>query len=203
MSRLFTCLCAVLALAGCQNTPLSPNLERMKRQEKYRAYQDCDFFADGRVMRPLVPGTISRERLLGDPALTAGIVGGSYVPKNPLPLTRDLLAKGHERFDIVCAACHGVRGDGDSEVATNMDLRKPPDLGHPAVRGFPDGRIYQVIEKGYGLMPPFAAVLSVEERWAVVAYLRALQRARETPLSALPPSLRIEAQQALAGAITP
>ena len=188
----------VAAIAGCQNTPLSPDLERMKRQQRYAPYEECDDFADTRVMRPVVAGTIERGRVLGNAALTDGIAGGQYVARAPFPLSRRLLETGRERFDIYCAACHGRDGDGNSEVALDMTERKPPSLLHPIVRAFPDGRIYQVIARGYGLMPSYASALSVEERWAVVAWVRVLELAGGARLDALPPALANEGRRALA-----
>jgi mono/diheme cytochrome c family protein len=115
-------------------------------------------------------------------------VGGKDVTEVPLPLTRALLDVGHRRFDIYCATCHGLLGDGRSPVAANMSLRLPPDLHDRAAMAV--GHYYQVIANGFGLMPGYAAELSVEERWAVIAYLRALQLSQRAPLSMAPPPER-------------
>jgi mono/diheme cytochrome c family protein len=115
-----------------------------------------------------------------------------------VPVTPDLLLAGQARFETFCAPCHGVRGDGRSTVAANMDLRRPPPIAGRAARALPPGRIYQVVHEGYGLMRSYADdLLSPEERWAVVAYLMALDLSRGVPLSSLPPSLRAEAERHL------
>ena len=102
----------------------------------------------------------------------------------PLPVTRKLLELGRKRFDITCATCHGPLGDGDSIVARQMSLHPPPSL-HRYVNK-PSGYFYEVISKGFGMMASYAAELSVEERWAVVAYVRALQLSQLTPIGELP-----------------
>jgi mono/diheme cytochrome c family protein len=105
---------------------------------------------------------------------------------------------GAARFEIYCAPCHGLRGDGESVVAGNMDLRRPPSIVGPAAQAFPAGRIYQVIDNGYGLMRPYREdLITPEERWSVVAYLRALTLSHGVPLDALPPEIRREAERQL------
>jgi mono/diheme cytochrome c family protein len=101
---------------------------------------------------------------------------GGYLADVPLPTTADLLDRGRSRFGIFCAACHGAGGYGGSVVAANMVERRPPSLRAAAMRALPAGFYYQVITQGLGRMPSYAAELSVADRWAVVAYLRDLQR---------------------------
>jgi mono/diheme cytochrome c family protein len=180
--------CAFLAfalLAGCADTTI---VDPMERQPKARAFAASPFFEDGRAMRQPPPGTVPRERIVQNPALTRGEVGGKDVTEIPLQLTRALLDLGHRKFDIYCATCHGLVGDGRSPVAANMALRLPPDLHDRA--GMAVGHYYQVIANGFGLMPGYAAELNVQERWAVVAYLRALQLSQAAPLSMAPPQER-------------
>lgn len=200
-ARLAGCLLAawsVAALPGCYSYILPGlDLERMITQTRFQAYRAVAFFADRRAMRPPVKGTVAREAILGQPALTEGDVRGAYVTEVPLPVDEALLQEGRKHFDIVCAACHGLTGDGQSIVSAKMESRKPPSLQSQVVRAFPPGRIFQVVTRGYGYMPGFAAELSVRERWAVVAYLRALQLSRSVPLTALPPDVRRRAKEAL------
>ena len=151
--------CALLALAllaACGDTTI---VDPMERQPKARAFAANPFFEDGRAMRQPPPGTVPRERIVQNPALTRGRVGDKDVTEIPLPLTRALLDLGHRKFDIYCATCHGLVGDGRSPVAANMALRLPPEL-------------------------------NVEERWAVIAYLRALQLSQAAPLALAPPQER-------------
>jgi cytochrome c5 len=158
-----------LALAsGCSTSVL----QRMEAQEKFLPYSANPFFDDGRSMRPAIEGTVPREHL----------------PGRPHPMSLALLAAGHRRFDITCATCHGLVGDGDSVVAQKMALRPPPSLHGFA--GRPDEFFYKVIAEGYGMMPPYAAEISPEERWAVVAYVRALILSQDAPLEAAPPDVR-------------
>ena len=145
-------------------------------------------------MRTPPEGTVPRGSDLGDPLVTEGVVNGVYADHIPIPVTRDLFARGRERFDIYCAACHGVLGDGRTVVAARMKLRPPPSI--LGVADVP-GRLYGVVAQGYGLMPSYAAQLTVEERWAIVAYLRALQRSQKSSLDDLPEALRAEALAAL------
>jgi mono/diheme cytochrome c family protein len=173
---------AFCALAcACGDTTI---VDPMERQPKARAFAVNPFFEDGRAMRTPPPGTVPRERIVQNPALTDGRVGDNDVTEFPLALTRALLQTGHHKFDIYCATCHGLVGDGRSPVAANMSLRLPPNLHER--RGMALGHYYQVVANGFGLMPGYRSVLSVEERWAVVAYMRALQISQGAPLALAP-----------------
>jgi mono/diheme cytochrome c family protein len=190
-------VCLSLAAASCEGVLPAPDLERMIDQRNVRPYESSTRFADGRAMRPPPAGTISRDRVIGQPELTEGMVEGRYVDRIPVTVDRDLLARGHNRFDVYCAACHGLRGDGRSPVARNMDLRKPPSLLEPPVTTFVPGRLFQVVSLGYGLMPSYASQLPASDRWAAVAYLTALQLSQGVPLDALPRDLRARAEKEL------
>jgi mono/diheme cytochrome c family protein len=170
------------------------------RQPRARAYTESAFFSDGLSMRPPPDGTVPRERITLQPTLTTGREGEtgqlapngeripSYAKAIPIPVTRQLVQLGRKRFDITCGTCHGPLGDGDSIVARQMALRPPPSLHLYADRA--PGYIYEVITKGFGLMASYAAELSVEERWAVVAYVRALQLSQNVPLDRAPAEVR-------------
>lgn len=119
----------------------------------------------------------------------------SILPDVPAPpITRALLERGRDRFDRICAPCHGVAADGDSQVARAMTLRRPPSLVDTTVSQFTDDRILTVIENGYGVMPSYRGLLSVRDRHAVLNYIRVLQQ-RITALDALPPALQQEASR--------
>ena len=189
---------AALGSLGCDENILDPMADR---QQKSIRYKESPFYADGLSMRAAPEGTVPRERITLNPRLTAGREPDgpmqpnmeavpSYVATVPLPISRKLLDLGRKRFDITCATCHGPLADGKSIVATQMSLRPPPSLQTPQYVAKPAGYIYEVISKGFGLMASYAAELSVEERWAVVAYLRALQLSQNTPVGALPPEIR-------------
>jgi hypothetical protein len=193
-------LLALLAVTSvaCDENILDPMADR---QMKATRYKESDFYADGLWMRPPPEGTVPRERITLNRAMTAGREADGpfqpnaealphYVTTVPIPMSRKLLELGRKRFDITCATCHGPAGDGNSIVATQMALRPPPSLMKAKYIEKPAGYIYEVVSKGFGLMASYAAELSVEERWAVVAYLRALQISQNTPAAALPPDVR-------------
>ena len=181
--------CVRLAIVGLMLLRCTDHeLQRMVNQPKYLPYTENDFFDDHLAMRYPPAGVVSREDGVLRQAVPGGRVEDTFVDKIPVPITKDLLQRGRKRFEIVCAACHGLLGDGDSVVATKMSLVAPPSLFNSASR--PDGYFYAVITEGYGLMPSYASVVPAQDRWAVVAYFRALQRSRSAPLSAAPPAVQ-------------
>jgi mono/diheme cytochrome c family protein len=185
-ARLSMAAAAALLAAGCDV------FDPMMEQDKVVPYRPSDFYSDGVSMRPPPAGTVARGAVLPPEVLTGAGPDGAPVARIPLPVTREMLQVGRKRFEILCAACHGLVGDGRSLVARNMSLRPPPSLHDYA--SLPDGTIYQVISRGYGLMPAYSDGLPVEERWAVVAYVRALQLSQRTRLAATPPEVRARLQ---------
>jgi mono/diheme cytochrome c family protein len=173
----------------------------MTNQDKAQPYEAEPLFADNQAMRMPPPGTVAyatraeRQWQAAHRDAETGIgADGHEVAAVPEPLTAALLQRGRERFEIVCATCHGPRGDGLSEVARHMEQRKPPNLLDGQVRGFSAGRIFSIITRGYGLMPSYERDLGTSDRWAVVAYLRALQLRQAVSLEALPRNLRRQAE---------
>jgi len=140
-----------------------------------------------------------------NPTLTSGISGYTgrygengerivrYASRIPIPVTPELMALGRKRYDITCGTCHGPAGDGESIVAKQMALRPPPSLHLYSNRA--PGYIFEVATKGFGMMASYAAELTVEERWAVVAYVRALQVSQSVPAAELPPDVRRQLEQ--------
>lgn len=183
-------LALLTSLAGCNRIVADTDFERMIEQDKCEAYDVCPWLPHDRTMQHPPDGTVPRGRILGQPALTEGMVGGSYVTSIPVAIDEELMHRGRDRFEIFCAACHGVIGDSETEVAENMRLRKPPSLHEPGIRAYPPGRVYQAIAKGYGLMPSYASQLPVRERWAVVAYVQALQLSQNLVLADYPKDVR-------------
>jgi mono/diheme cytochrome c family protein len=177
-SRALAAALPLLVLTAC------PAWDPMQRQPKYKAYQVSEFHADGLAMRAPPAGTVPHHAAVDGPVLTGRGPDGKPLEASPLPPTPRLLATGKKRFDIICATCHGVLGDGESQVALNMSLRRPPNLH--LYRDVPDGYLYQVVSQGFGLMPSYAAELTPEERWGVVAYLRALQLSQHAAVDQLP-----------------
>jgi mono/diheme cytochrome c family protein len=202
VSIVLVLLCAPLLLGGaCSEQLLNPMADH--RQPRERAFRPSDWYADGLSMRAPPPGTVPHERRTMNQTLTAGIASVTdqvapngehivrYANKIPVPVTLELLAVGRKRYDITCGTCHGPLGDGDSIVAKQMALRPPPSLHAYANR--PPGYIFEVVTHGFGLMASYAAELTVEERWAIVAYVRALQVSQNVPVRDLP----IDAQRQL------
>lgn len=170
------CLAAALLVTACHPDDIDP----MDRQAKLSPYGTSDLWPDGRAMRSPPPGTIPRERDLAEAQ-----------PE----VTPALLALGRARFDVVCAPCHGIAGDGDSVVAGKMELRPPPSLHEPRIRELDAATIYRVISEGYGLMPRLSTHLAPRERWAVLAYVRALQLSQSLPLADAPEPLRRQLEE--------
>ncbi len=194
----FSLLVALTALAGCDENVLDPMADR---QQKSTRYKESEFYADGLSMRAAPEGTVPRERITLNPRLSTGREPDgpmqpnaeplpNYVATVPVPISRKLLELGRKRFDITCATCHGPLADGKSIVGSQMALRPPPSLIDAKYVAKPAGYIFEVASKGFGLMASYAAELTVEERWAVVAYLRALQLSQTTSAGALPPDIR-------------
>ena len=183
-----------LVLTACSTKlafePPEPGLERMQIQPRASTYGTSDAFADGKVLQTPPPGVVSRERVLGDTARTHGLAQGTFVEHIPVPVDRAVLRRGRDRFERFCAPCHGVAGDGDSFVASKMTVRRPPSLHDDRYRAYPVGEIYQVIHEGFGVMPSYADVLDLDDRWAVVAYVRALQLSQHAPVATLPDGVR-------------
>jgi mono/diheme cytochrome c family protein len=147
-------------------------------QKKYLPYDSSRFFPDGRTMRVPPAGTVPRERVVENTAASATTI--------PYAVTPELIAAGKVRFDIYCAVCHGEHADGQSVVARNMVDCPPPSLLTDRVRAYPPGAIYTIVTNGFGRMPSYAPELPESDRWAVIAYLRALQQhapARTEPLT--------------------
>jgi mono/diheme cytochrome c family protein len=196
MARAWLVALGLLLAAACsrEHGYVAPTFQRMLTQPKYEPYGRSAFFPDNRAMRAPPVGTVPRERDVGQLLLTTGAASGTFATRIPVSVTADLLAAGRSRFSIYCAVCHGARGDGRSVVASNMPDCPPPSLVEGAARLLPPGAIYQIIDRGFGRMPPYTSQLSVRERWAVVAYLRSMQHqpasgdsiAPAMPVTALP-----------------
>jgi len=170
----------------------------MDNQPKFRSQTRNPMFADRRAMRPPVDGTIPQEEVLGEPALTTGKVGGSWVDAIPIEVDLALMRRGRERFDIYCSPCHGLAGFGDGMVAKRADELQegtwtPPSSFHTdLVRERPVGHIFNTISNGIRNMPAYGPQIPVEDRWAIVAYVRALQRSQHATVDDVPPDTRAQ-----------
>ncbi len=174
-------LLALLGGVGCDEDAINP---MAARQPRVGTYSPSEFYSDGLGMRQPPVGTVPRQRITGNPALTSGKQGAVYSSTFPVRIDEALMRIGRKRYDVICGTCHGPLGDGDSIVAKQMSLRPPPSLIDYANR--PTGYLFEVVSKGHGLMASYAAELPVPERWAVVAYVRALQISRTATLDKAP-----------------
>ena len=153
----------VLLLAGCERD--------MYDQPKYEPYEASSVFPDGASARPRVEGTVARS--------------DSLAPARQPQVTQALLHRGHERYDIFCSPCHGLTGYGDGMIV-QRGFPHPPSYHTDALRSTGDQRIYDVITKGFGAMYSYADRVPPHDRWAIVAYIRALQLSQHAPLADLP-----------------
>lgn len=170
-------LAGTLLLAGCHTD--------MWRQPRQEPLDSSEFFADGQANRPLVPGTIARDHLREDDTYYTGTKDGKWVDQIPVPLTKELLLRGQERFSIYCSPCHGLLGDGQGMIAhRGFTLKRPVGNYHTdRLRNMPVGHFYDVITNGYGTMFSYASRIEPQDRWAVAAYIRALQLSQHASIS--------------------
>ena len=180
--RLCACgLAAGLLAAGCR--------QDMHDQPKYKPFAKSDFFADRRSARPLVDGTIARGHLRDDAVLYTGKAAGKPVDAFPVAVTAAVMARGQERFDIFCSPCHGRTGAGDGMIV-RRGYRKPPTFHQDRLRQAAPGYTFDVITNGFGAMPDYAQQIPVGDRWAIVAYIKALQRSQNAAVGSVPAEAR-------------
>jgi mono/diheme cytochrome c family protein len=178
--------CLPLALAGCRHD--------MQNQNKMVTYRESTFYPDGASARPLPAHTVARGDLRADEAYYSGVRGSQPIADLPFPATRELLLRGEDRYNIFCAPCHGKTGSGQGMIVTR-GYKTPPALYTDTLRSAQVGFFFNVMTQGYGIMPSYSAQISVPDRWAIAAYIRALQLSQNARLADLPPA----AQKAIAG----
>lgn len=203
-----------LALSGCEKA-----MQDMYNQPKYKPLGASALWPDGRASRPDVANTLAysggaaagtssgRLGTLPPPAseaptypvddqgrIKADLTSGSPQPllaTNPLPMDRPTLERGRERFDIYCSPCHSVAGDGDGMIV-RRGFPSPPSYHTDRLRNAPDAHFYSVITNGYGMMYSYADRVAPHDRWAIVAYIRALQLSQDARIGDVPPERRAE-----------
>lgn len=176
-------LFGVLVTSACR--------QDMQDQPKYKPLAPSKFFADGRSARPIPAHTIARDELNDNDSFHTGELNGTFLDTVPLPVNLQLLERGHDRYNIFCSPCHGEVGDGLGMVA-RRGFQIPANLHTDRLRAVPPGYIYQVITYGYGAMPDHGDQIPVRDRWAIVAFVRALQLSHHATLADVP---RAERQQ--------
>lgn len=191
MKKLSFLLGIALLLGGCRGSlkedppiHINPNMDAM---ERFEAQEANPFFEDGRAMRPPVPGTVARGMLREDVAFHAGRnADGGYVQVMPVEYTVEFANRGRERYDIYCSVCHGVAGDGQGIVMTGGYGFVPIGFHNDRLRTIEDGYLYEVISQGVRTMPAYAQQIPIADRWAIVAYVRALQRSQNADRDDIP-----------------
>lgn len=180
---LMACLVLLAAMAGCRHD--------MYQQPRYKPLAASAFFPDNRSARTPPEGTVPRGHLDADPAFHEGQVNGRLVTQFPLPVTPALLARGQQRFDIYCAPCHARLGDGNGMIV-QRGYTHPPTFHQDKLRTAPVGHFFDVITNGWGAMPDYAAQIAPPDRWAIIAYIRALQLSQNAPLADVPADERTQ-----------
>lgn len=175
------CGLALLLSSGCRR--------EMYQQPKDKPQSLSDFFPDGAGSRPLVPNTVARGHLNQNEAFYTGKKGTNLIENIPIPVTRQLLERGRERYDIFCSVCHSRTGDGNGMIP-QRGFPQPNTFHRDSLRQAPAGHFYDVITSGHGVMYSYAQRVEPEDRWAITAYIRALQLSHYAPLADLPPGDR-------------
>ena len=171
-------LAALAVCAGCH--------QDMANQPRYEPLEESDFFANDMASRPLVPGTVARGELKEDIAFQTGKnESGEFIAQVPLELSREMLERGQNRFNIYCTPCHSRTGDGDGMVV-QRGFKRPPSFHIERLREAPSGHFFEVMTKGFASMPSYAVQLEPRDRWAIVAYIRVLQRSQHAKLEDVP-----------------
>jgi len=173
-----------LALLVCLIT-VGACRQDMHNQPKYIPLRDSEFFKDGSSARPLVEDTVARGTLQEDAAFYTGKENGAVVATLPLPLTQEVLDRGEQRFNIYCAPCHDRTGGGNGMIV-RRGYRQPPSYHVDRLRQVPIGHFFDVMTNGFGAMPDYRAQISPRDRWAIAAYIRALQLSQHATESDVP-----------------
>ncbi|MGZ8853301.1 MAG: c-type cytochrome [Thermoanaerobaculia bacterium] len=171
-------LALIAGLAGCR--------QQMANQPRYDPYEPSDFFADGMSARPRLAGTVARGEAGVDPYFETGKINGQVGDGFPFPVTADVMQRGHERFDIYCSECHGRLGDGNGMIPSR-GFRRPPSYHTQALRTAKIGHFFDVMTNGFGAMPSYRTMIPPSDRWAIAAYIRALQLSQNATIDEIPP----------------
>jgi mono/diheme cytochrome c family protein len=177
---------SLVAVAACRRD--------MANQPKAKPMSESEFFADGTNARSLPPHTVPRGAGQQDEAFETGLVNGVYVTQLPVKLTPQLLARGRERYDAFCSTCHGRVGDGRG-IVVQRGFPTPPSYHIERLRNAPVGHFYNAMTNGYGTMTSYASQIEPQDRWAIAAYIRALQLSQNANANDLPPDARSQLER--------
>jgi Cytochrome C oxidase, cbb3-type, subunit III len=185
---------AFLALLLVTVVVLSACRIDMHVQPRQNPLSRSDFFSDRRSERPPVEGTVARGQLHQDSYFYTGKIGNNPGDVMPFPVTKEVMERGRERFNIFCAPCHSQLGDGNGFVPSRGFARQPPSLHIARLQNAPVGYFYDVITEGFGIMPDYASQIPPQDRWDIVAYVRALQLSQNATLADVPPGQKIPSE---------
>jgi len=175
--------------------PLLPGCRiDMHVQPRQNPLSRSDFFSDQRSERPPVYGTVARGQLHEDSYFYTGKVGNNPGDAMPFPVTKEVLERGQERFNIFCAPCHSRVGDGNGFVPSRGFSKMPPSFHIARLQKAPLGYFYDVITEGFGIMPDYASQIPPQDRWDIVAYVRALQLSQNATTADVPPGQAIPSE---------
>ncbi len=166
----------------------------MQEQPRQNPLSYSDFYADHRSARPPVEGTVARGQLNPDSYLATGKVGGEIGNYMPFPVTKEVLDRGRERYNIYCAPCHSRVGDGQGFIPSRGFSRMPPSYHIPRLQKAPLGYFFDVMTNGFGIMPDYASQISPEDRWKIVAYIKALQLSQDATQADIPAGQKIPSE---------
>jgi mono/diheme cytochrome c family protein len=169
------------ALAGCR--------QDMHDAPRYEPLESSVFFTDGQASRTPVANTVARGQLREDEHLYTGKVGGQLATEFPMPVTADTMARGQERFNVFCSPCHGKTGDGTGMIV-QRGFRRPPSYYEDRLLNAPVGYLFDVMTNGFGAMQDYSAQVPVADRWAIAAYIKALQLTRRGTIDDVPADRR-------------
>ena len=175
------CSLSLVALTACRDD--------MHNQPRYKPLAASEFFTDHRSARPEVEGTIARGQLRIDEARYTGKIAGEDINEFPIPITKADIERGQARFNVYCTPCHGRLGDGNGMVVMR-GFRQPPSYYSQRLMDAPVGHFYDVVSNGFGSMASYASRVTSDDRWRIIAYIRALQFSESAKLSDVPADQR-------------
>jgi cytochrome c5 len=184
-------LAALLLVVSCR--------QKMANQPRYDSLEPSNFFADGMSARPRIPGTVARGELSSNAVIETGRVNGALIDGFPMPVTMAVVNRGEQRFNIYCSQCHGRAGDGNGMIPAR-GYRRPPSFHTDKLRAASTGHLFDVMTNGFGAMPPYKTMVPAQDRWAIVAYIRALQLSQNATVNDIPAAERSRLDQPAAPA---
>ena len=181
---------ALFMVMGCEGTTDIERLrQEMYNQSRFEPLEKNTFFADHRASRPWIKGTVARGHLRIDAHLYTGMIDGNPAETFPFPITRDVILRGRERYNIYCSPCHGYEGDGRGMVV-RRGMKQPPSYHIERLQNETPGYYFDVMTNGFGAMYSYASRIKPRDRWAIIAYIQALQLSQNATLDDVPADVR-------------